>query len=143
MKKKNEHTMDPEPATPEVIPMVDEAFEEIFKMDSAWSLEERFDRLIEAMTASAFYLMDRQKRTGKKINDAERSFQEEGMAQLNMISKCWGIARKHGRVPKETSFNDFDNNLLAKIVKMKSTVGDIVRDIPPPTGTGDKKMNNE
>lgn len=135
MKKKDEQRMDPEPVIPEPLPMVEDAFQELFSMDSEWSMEERFDRLIEAMTASAFYLMDRQRRTGKKISDAERSFQEEGMAQLNMISKCWTIARKHGRVPKETTFSDFDDKLLARVIKMKSTVGDIVRDIPAPTGT--------
>lgn len=137
--KRNEHTMDPEPEIPQPIPQVEEAFEDIFRMDSEWSLEERFDRLLEAMTASAFYLMDRQRRTGKKPSDAERAFQEEGMAQLNMISKCWGIARKHGRVPKESMVPSFETGLLARVVRMKSTVGDIVRDIPPPTGTDDKK----
>jgi hypothetical protein len=121
--------LDPEYEIPKVIPQVEEAFEEIFRMDSEWSLEQRFDRLLEAMTASAFYLMDRQRRTGKKVGEAERDFQEEGMAQLRLIDKCWTIAKKHGRVstaPNPT----FEGDMMARIVKMKGTMSDIVQTVP-------------
>ena len=126
--------IEPEYNIPVTSPGVDDAFAKLFSMDSEWSLEERFDRLMQAMTASAFYLMDRQRRTGKKIGDAEREFQEEAMAQLNLISKCWATARKYGRVPKETAVprNEFEGNLLGRIIDMKGMVGDLVRTVTVP-----------
>lgn len=122
--------IEPEYEIPKVLPVVDDAFEELFKMDSEWSLEERFDNLLQAMTASAFLLIDRQRKTGKKIGEAEMDFQEQAFAQLKMIDKCWTIARKHGRVQKNAIGNNFEGELLGKIVGMKGTMSDIVTTVP-------------
>ncbi len=114
---------------PKVIPQVDEAFAEMFSMDSEASIEERFDKLVEAMTCSAFYLMDRQRRTGIKVSDADREFQEEGMAQLKMIEKCLSMAKKFGRLSGKVNPN-YESEILIRVRGMKGSVGDIVATLP-------------
>jgi len=121
--------MNEELEVPQPIPQVEEAFAEMFSMDSELSIEERLDKLVEAMTCSAFYLMDRQRRTGKKVSDAEREFQEEGMAQLKMIERCLSTAKKFGRLSGKVNPN-FESGIVGRIRSMKGSVGDIVMSLP-------------
>lgn len=116
---------------PKVIPQVDEAFEELFSMDSSWSIEERFSKLLSAVTASAFYLMDRQRRTGRKVSDADRDFQQEAMAQLKLIEKCLVTAKKFGYLDgRKIEEAGFDDDVHSKVIKMKSSISDIVANVP-------------
>lgn len=123
--------IEPEYKAPKVSISVDEGFESIFGCDENSTMEQRFDALLQVMTANAFYLMDRQRSKGKKPSVEEREFQEECMTQLNMITKCFNTAKKHGRIANAPNAN-YDTELLGKIINMKGTMGDIVAKIPQP-----------
>lgn len=113
-----------------------EALDDVVSESIDQSLEQRFDLLAQQFVAFAFHIIDRQKRTGEKICDAEQVWQEESMKQLRMISQVWAMAKKNGRIGSTPNKN-FESQTIDEIKKMRSTVGDVVRKIPiaPKDGT--------
>lgn len=120
---------EPEYTPPKVRIEVEEGFESIFNCDENSTMEQRFDALLQVMTANAFYLMDRMRSKGKKPSVEEKEFQEECMYQLKLIDKAFAVAKKHGRIANLQN-EKYDTELLAKIIKMKGTTGDIVTRVP-------------
>ncbi len=119
----------PEYVAPKTTIAVEEGFESIFGCDENSTMEQRFDALMQVMTANAFYLMDRYRSKGKKPSVEEKEFQEECMAQLGLINKVFLMAKKSGRVTNRPNEN-YDNELRGRIAKMKGTMGDIVTMVP-------------
>lgn len=130
-KVKEEQLKQPEPeyTPPKTTIAVEEGFESIFGCDENSTMEQRFDALLQVMTANAFYLMDRQRSKGKKPSVEEKEFQQECMAQLNLIDKAFTIAKKHGRIMNVPNDN-YDSELLARVIRMKGSMGDIVTNVP-------------
>lgn len=116
---------------PQILPQVEEAFEHIFDMESEWSLEERFDKLMSAIIESSFHLLDRQRKKGLKVSDADRDFQEEAMAQLKMIDKAFSMAKKYGRLSAPADTN-WESDIILRLKNRKGVLGDIVTYIPAP-----------
>lgn len=120
----------PEYVVPKTSISVEEGFESIFGCDENSTMEQRFDALLQVLTANAFYLMDRQRSKGKKPSVEEKEFQEECMAQMNMIGKVFALARKHGRIANTPNEN-WDAQLLIKIKNKRGSIADIVQSLPP------------
>lgn len=92
-------------------------------------IEERFDALMERVIAFGWFIMDRQKKTGKRIESHEREWQEDAMVQLRMIDKVFTMARKNGRMMAKAN-EQFDTQLINTMRDMKSSVGEIVQRLP-------------
>lgn len=116
-------------------PALSQAFDAITDDDSDVSMEQRFLNLLHQFTANAFFIMDRQKRTGNRITDAEKEFQQDCMNQMNFIDKYFRMAKKNGFIADTKPRDTFDRDLLAEIRKQKSTIGEIVRTLPDPKKT--------
>jgi hypothetical protein len=131
MKQDEKEQIIPEPeyTPPKTSIAVDEGFESIFGCDENSTMEQRFDALMQVMTANAFYLMDRMRSKGKKPSVEEKEFQEECMMQLTMINKVFLMAKKAGRIGSRPNEN-YDNELLARVVRMKGSMADIVQTVP-------------
>lgn len=114
---------------PVILPTVDEAFEKIFEVNSEMSLEHRFDVLLQSIIESSIYLLDRQRRTGKAVGDADREFQYEAEAQLKLIEKCFVMAKKYGRLSSSAN-PEFETEIITHIRTRQSSIGDIVRIVP-------------
>lgn len=114
-----------------VLKNLDESMSEIVNEMSPMSLQDRFDSLMQEFIAFAFYLIDRQKKTGKRMEDHERLWQEDSMKQLRMIERIFYMALKNGRIVSKPNA-DFDSQVIDKIRSMQSTVGDIVQKLPQP-----------
>lgn len=111
---------------------VTQAFDDIENEDSDVSMEERFDNLLQEIIAQAFFIIDRQRKTKIRMTDDEKNLQDDMMYQLRMVEKVFSIAKKQGRIAPKAN-EDFDNQLLRKIKNFKSTMGEIVRDVPVTT----------
>lgn len=108
---------------------VTKAFEEIESEESDLSMEERFDNLLQEIIAQAFLIIDRQRKTKQRITEDEKNLQDDSMYQLRMIEKAYALAKKNGRISPKANIQ-FDEQLLGKIKLMKSSIGEIVREVP-------------
>lgn len=131
MKKKDDLEQIPQPEeTPPKLPdYINDAFDAFFDLDPAATMLDRFDALSHAIVAYRFYLLDRHRRTGKKKVDAEEIFLFDCNEQFKHIEKILLAAKRMGRIQNAVG-DDYDKGLLAKIIKMKGSVGDIVRTVP-------------
>lgn len=118
------------PEKPDIPEWVDKAFDAVLDYQSDLSMERRFDDLLQTVTKYSFYLLERQRKTGKKKLEAEEEFIQECHHQLKMIERCFTMAKKHGRIVNKPNEN-YDTELLGKIISMKGTMGDIVQTVPP------------
>lgn len=117
------------------------ALDDIENEMSSMTVEQRFDSLCQQMIAFAFYIIDRHRRLGEPIHEHEQQWQKAAMEELKMIERVFAMAKKNNRIyPKPNE--QFDEQLIAKIKEMKSTVGDIVRKLPEKS-EDDKKGDDE
>lgn len=110
---------------PELRQQVHDAIDSVFDCDENSSLEQRFDAILQVMISNAFFLLDRQRRSGVKPSDEEKDFQQECLAQLKLIEKGFSVARKNGRIGNVPNQN-FEGELLVRIKKMRGSMGNIV-----------------
>lgn len=104
---------------------INDAINDIMNEYGNATVEERFDDLMQKMIAFAFYIMDRQRTTGKRIQEHELQWQEDSMKQLKVIERVFQIAKKQGRIAAKPNGN-FDAQLIGQMKEMKRSVGDIV-----------------
>lgn len=129
MKKKDDEQIQPEETPPQLPDYINDAFDAFFELDPNASMLDRFDALSHAIVAYRFYLLDRHRRTGKKKIDAEEVFLFDCNEQFKHIEKILISAKKMGRIHNAVNDN-YETGLLAKIVKMKGSMGDIVTTVP-------------
>lgn len=131
MKKKDDlEQIQPEETAPELPPEIHSAFDAFFELGPDANMLDRFDALSHAIIAFRFYLLDRHRRTGKKKIEADEIFLYDCNEQLKQIEKVLVSAKKLGRLPQATMNEDFGRSLLGKIVTMKGSMSDIVRNVP-------------
>lgn len=118
-----------EQAPPPVPSYVNAAFDAMFDITDTATMEDRFDALMQAIVTYRFYLLDRHRRTGIKKVSEEEIFLFECQEQLKHIERVFAIAKKHGRIANKPN-DSFNEDLLAKIIKMKGTTGEIVTTVP-------------
>lgn len=109
---------------------IEQAMMEFEDDNSDVSLEERFDKLMEAMMAFAFVMIDRHRRTGLRIGEHEKQWQEDSMEQLRAMEKVMAMAKKYNRISSNKPNNNFTSQTVSQIQSMKSTVGEIIRKVP-------------
>lgn len=127
--KNHKDKMVQESDAPLVLPQdINDVFDSFFELDPAANMFDRFDALSHALIAFRFYLLDRHRKSGKPRITAEEVFLFDCQEQLREIEKVIMSAKKLGRlgIPNE----NYSDDLLAKIVKMKGAVGNIVRNVP-------------
>ena len=110
---------------------IDEAFEGIIDEDSDLSIQERFDLLGQEIIAHSYYIMERQRKTHERMTVEEKLEQQDSVEQFNIIEKIFTKLKKAGRLSNVSPNGHFDEQLIKKIQAKKSTIGDIVRKIPP------------
>lgn len=109
---------------------IEEAFEDIKDEESGLSMQERFDILGQEIITHSYYLMDRQMKNGTRISKEEKELQHDTVEQFNIIEKIFTKLKKAGRLSNVGPNEHFDEQLLKRIQSKKSTIGDIVREIP-------------
>lgn len=129
MSKKEIEQEQPEYTPPPVPQYINDAFDAMFEVGDSATMEQRFDALMQAIVTFRFYLLDRHRRTGKKKVSEEELFLFECNEQFKYIERVFAAAKKHGRIANIPN-EGFDRQLLAKIVKIKSGVGEIVTTVP-------------
>lgn len=128
-KKKEDEQIQPEEVIPKLPEEINNAFDAFFDLDPSVTMLDRFDALSHAIIAFRFYILDRHRRTGKKMVNAEELFLIDCNIQLKEMEKVLMSAKKLGRL--HTPKNDnYDGNLVAKIVQMKGSLGEIVTTVP-------------
>lgn len=115
---------------PELTPEINRAFDEFFDLDADASMYERFDRLSHAIVAYRFHLLNRHRVAGKKRISEEDVFLFDCQEQLKHIEKIITSAKRLGRIPDNSVNMNYGADMLARIVKMKNTVGSIVTTVP-------------
>lgn len=95
------------------------------------TLEQKIDRLGQEIMANAFALMERIGREGKKASKVEIELQEELVRHFNVIKSTYNSLIKMGRItPNNKNNGEFDKGLLDRVKEAKSTVGNIVTNVP-------------
>jgi hypothetical protein len=115
---------------PELTEDINMAFDDFFNLSSDATMFERFDALSHAIVAYRFHLLNRHRVTGKKRIDAEDVFLFDCNEQLKHIEKIIVSAKKLGRMSPASINHNYEGDLLAKIIRMKNSVGDIVTNVP-------------
>lgn len=109
---------------------LEEAFENIGSEESTLSMQARFDILGQEIIAQSFYLMERQRINGTRISEEEKQLQQDSVEQFNIVEKVFSKFKKAGRLGEVKPNEKFDEQLLEKIKKKKSTISEIVQMIP-------------
>lgn len=115
---------------PELTEDINKAFDDFFNLSMESSYFEKYDALCHAIVAYRFHLLNRHRVTGKKRIDAEDVFLFDCNEQLRHIEKIISSAKKNGRMPASSVNQNYGDDLLGKIIRMKSTTGDIVTTVP-------------
>lgn len=105
------------------------AMDAIENEESNLSFEERFDNLMQAGIAFAWFLSRKAQVTGKKTTKEDEARQEVMMRQLHKVDRIFTIAKKHKRIANAPNFN-FDRQLAQQIKAMNSSIGEIVSRLP-------------
>lgn len=124
---------------PELTEDINKAFDDFFNISSDASMYERFDALSHAVVAYRFHLLDRHRKTGKQRINEEDVFLFDCNEQLKAIEKIIISAKRLGRVPASSVNPSYEGDLLAKIIRMRGTVGSIVTNVP----VAKKEVSNE
>lgn len=131
MKKKDDlEQIQPQETPPPLPPHISDMFDLFFDLDESAPFWEQFDHLTNAIAAYRVYLLRRHRTTGKKIIDAEELFLFDCNEQHKHLEKLMMSAKKLGRLSPDTVNPNMDSDLLARVVKMKGTVSDIVATVP-------------
>lgn len=120
------------PGKPPKLPKeVNDAFDAFFDLGSDATILERFDALLYSIMSFRMYLLERQRKTGKKKVDEEELFLFECNEQFKHIEKMLISAKRFGRLPVNVApTQQYNSDILAKVVKMKGSMGDIVTNVP-------------
>lgn len=129
MTKKEFEQEQPEYTPPPVPQYINDAFDAMFNVGDNATMEQRFDSLAQAIVTFRFYLLDRHRRTGRKKVDEEELFLFECNEQFKHIERVFAAMKKHGRIANIPN-DQFDEQLLGKIINMKGTIGEIVTTVP-------------
>ena len=132
MKKKEFEQEQPEYTPPPVPQYINDAFDAMFEVGDSATMEQRFDALMQAIVTFRFYLLDRHRRTGKKKVSEEEIFLYECNEQFKYIERVFAAAKKHGRITNIPN-DQFDQDLRAKVIKMKGSIADIVQNLATST----------
>lgn len=117
-------------------PGVESAMNGLIDEDSDLSIEERFASLANEIMANAYTIMRRQARYGKPKTDSERKWQEDAMEELKYMEKVLNMAKKHG-IYNPKPVEKVEEDLMARIRKKGSVMGEIVANIPMKKETKD------
>lgn len=120
----------PEEKIPPLPKDISDLFDLFFDLKPDAPFWEQFDHLTNAIAAYRVYLLKRHRTSGKKITDAEEVFLFDCNEQHKHIEKMMMSAKKLGRLTPNTVNPEMDGDILAKIVKMKGTSGEIVTTVP-------------
>jgi len=96
------------------------------------SVVDRFDQLAQLIFANADDIMTR-RLNGVVVEKQETENQELLMKDLNVYAKTIALLKKHGRFPDtgpSEEFGDVDK-MLERVKAKKSSIGEIVRTLPP------------
>lgn len=117
---------------------MDEAFDNFYDEKSDKTFEEMFMTLLNEFTSNAIAIMNRQRKTGQKITDSERTFQEECMDQLKQIDRAVTLGKKNG-LYKATAkpIEDAEEDLLTRIRNKPSSMKNLVAVLPIKDDTED------
>lgn len=108
---------------------LDKAIAEFEDEASEVPFSERFSNLRKALMWNAFETIKKVKKNGLKdpVSDEDLYIQDQCSKQFRIMEKAYEselkMARNTGKKPE-----DVDAAYLQKIIKMKSTIGDIVRE---------------
>jgi hypothetical protein len=108
---------------------IDRLLAEIEDDASGLSLEERFDKLLQQLLAVQFVIIERQRKTGKPVEEHEQIWINDSMKFMKNIEKLFSMAKKYNRISTKPNAN-FEQQTISTIKELKSSLGDIVRKIP-------------
>jgi ribosome-binding ATPase YchF (GTP1/OBG family) len=109
---------------------LNEAFDGIVDEDSGLSIQDRFDLLGQEIIAHSYFIMERQRKTHERMTAEEKLEQQDSVEQFNIIEKIFTKLKKAGRLSNVSANDHFDEQLLKRIQSKKSTIGEIVRELP-------------
>lgn len=139
------HAIKNEKDITELNEQIDRSFEGLMSesADNNMTMEQRFDSLAQQLISLSFMIMDRQRIHKTRMTEDEKAFLDDGIYQLNLIEKVFGKLRKQGRLPQSALVpnQDFDKQLIQQIAERKSSMSNIVQQLPPVKndGTGTPK----
>lgn len=98
------------------------------------SLEDRLDHLWQEIVSMSWNNIRLMATTGQKITPELREIQKEMIYEYNIIEKMVHKLKKDGRLSKDTKEvgKEFNDQLLDRIKKKKSSIAAIVQSIPKP-----------
>lgn len=131
MKNKDEleEIEQPVETLPPLTPAISDMFDLFFNLDETAPFWQQFDYLTNAISAYRIYLLKRHRTTGKKVTAAEECFLMDCNDQHKHLEKMMMSAKKLGRLNGTVNPN-MESDLLAKIIKMKGSMGEIVTNVP-------------
>lgn len=108
---------------------VNRALDEISNDESEMTVEQNFDNLCQEILSQSYEICIKAKKKGTKIDEDEDYRQTIMVKQSRIIAGVYNMLKRNGRIATKPN-EHFDEQLLEKIKKQKSAMGDIVVSVP-------------